>query len=171
MKQETVKLNYLKIAPRKVRLLASTLRGLSYNQAIGELSLRPQRSSSPLMKLIKSAGANIKNNQKADPENFFISEIMVNQGPILKRMLPRARGSATPIHKIISHVVLTLSESDKEVAKRFNIIEKEKPKKDSKKTQGSRVKKHEHEKDKNANVGDSKPKDGIMKKLFRRKSV
>ncbi|MST04047.1 MAG: 50S ribosomal protein L22 [Candidatus Pacebacteria bacterium] len=178
MNQETVQLSYLKIAPRKVRLIADTLRGLSYSEAEAQLMLRPQRASDPLLKLLRSAGANIRNNKKSFPEKYIISKILVNKGPMLKRSLPRAKGMATPLHKVMSHVVLVLSESEKENPSRFLIVKKEKPKKEEKenkkKATNKKVEIHS-ESDKHVDAykekGEHIPKGGLMKRMFRRKSV
>lgn len=178
MNQETVKLSFLKIAPRKVRLIANTLRGLSYSEAEAQLMLRPQRASDPLLKLLRSAGANVRNNKKSSPEKYIVSEIFVNQGPVLKRILPRAKGMATPIHKIMSHIVLVLKESEKENPSRFLIVKKEKPKKEEKKNKrkatDKKVEAHTDSKkhvDSHKEKGEVAPKEGLMKKMFRRKSV
>ncbi len=127
--QQTAQLNYLKIAPRKVRLIAGTLKGLSVKEAEAQLLLRVQRSSRPLLKLIRSAVANAKN-KKMDANKLFIASMIVNQGAMLKRFLPRAQGKATPIHKKMSHVVLILREAENKFAERFTInppVKKQKP--------------------------------------------
>ena len=107
--KQIAKLNYLHIAPRKVRLVANALRGLSVNEAEAQLLFRPQRSSEPLLKLLRSAVANAKNSQKLNADKLVIEAIQVNQGPMLKRFMPRAMGRATPIHKKMSHVILVLA--------------------------------------------------------------
>lgn len=163
MAQTTAKLNYLKIAPRKVRLIANTLKGLSVQEAEAQLLLRVQRSSKPLLKLLRSAISNAKN-VKMDASKLVISSILVNQGPMLKRSLPRAMGRATPIHKKMSHVVLVLKEAEIKPNNRFVINPP------AKKT--SAVKK-ERVKPKADELQGEKPKDqkGFFKKMFQRKSV
>lgn len=161
-KTQTAKLNYLHIAPRKVRLIANTLKGLSVKEAEAQLLLRVQRSARPLLKLVRSAVANAKNN-KLDVSKLFVSSILVNGGPILKRFLPRAQGRATPIHKKMSHVVLVLSESADKLKERFIItppVKKEKIKKEVKKPKMEELKKES-----------PKERSGFFKRLFRRKSV
>ena len=166
MTQQIVKLNYLHIAPRKVRLLAGPLRGLPIQEAEAQLLLRPHRSAKPLLKLLRSGAANIRNNKKLNPDNFFISSIKINQGPMLKRSLPRAMGRATPIHKKMSHVVLILEESAKPNTLRFTIappVKKEKPQ--ARKTrQKSKV-------EEAVKSGKPKEQSGFFKRMFRRKSV
>ena len=121
MNQETVKLNSLRIAPRKVRLIADTLRGLSVLEAEAQLLLRPQRSAKPLLQLLRSAVANARNNKKMDATKLFIKTLLVNQGTMLKRFMPRAQGRATPIHKKMSNVLLTLEEATSSLSQRFVI--------------------------------------------------
>ena|SRR3989344_7133067 len=168
MNQVTAKLNYLHIAPRKVRLVANALRGLSVNEAEAQLLFRPQRSSEPLLKLLRSAVANAKNSQKLNADKLVIEAIQVNQGPMLKRFMPRAMGRATPIHKKMSHVILVLAEKEKTPVSRFQISAAKKvksPKKESK----EKKPKLEIQKD-NAPVK-VKEKAGFLKKMFNRKSV
>jgi large subunit ribosomal protein L22 len=163
MNQQIAQLNYLKIAPRKVRLIANTLKGLPVQEAEAQLLLRVQRSSKPLLKLVRSAVANARN-RKMDVSKLVISSILVNQGPMLKRSLPRAQGSATPIHKKMSHVVLTLSETETKHANRFTInppVKKSKaPKKDKIKPKSEEVKKEAVTK-----------KPSFFKRMFRRTAV
>ncbi len=161
---QTAKLNYLKIAPRKVRLIANTLKGLSVKEAEAQLVLRIQRSSEPLLKLLRSAVANAKNN-KLDTSKLFISSILVNQGPMLKRFMPRAQGRATPIHKKMSHVVLTLSEQEHAFVDRFVINPPAKKVKETK----ERAKPKAEEVKKETATGTKKP--GLLKRMFRRTAV
>lgn len=166
MNQETVKLNNLRIAPRKVRFLTDTLRGLPIQEAEAQLLLRPQRSARSLLKLLRSAVANAVYNKKLNADRLFIKTIFVNQGTMLKRVMPRARGQATPIHKKMSHVVLTLEESTRPAIKRFTITpppKKEKKRGPKVKTPKPKIVEETAEK--------SKKKTGFFRRLFRRKSV
>lgn len=104
----TAKLNYLRIAPRKVRLLADLIRGKSVEQAQNILSFTTKRASQPLLKLLKSAMASAKNQFREQEQDLYISKITVDEGPKLKRWMPRARGSAYEIQKKTSHVTLIL---------------------------------------------------------------
>ncbi|HNY98042.1 MAG TPA: 50S ribosomal protein L22, partial [Candidatus Pacearchaeota archaeon] len=79
-------------------------------EAVSLLQFTVRRSAQPVLKLLNSAAANAKHNAKVNPENLVISKITVDQGPILKRSMPRSRGSAFPIQKKISHVYIELSE-------------------------------------------------------------
>jgi large subunit ribosomal protein L22 len=132
MKPQTVTLSYLRMAPRKVRSVADLIRGLSANEAEAQLLVQRRRPSLALLKLLRSAVANVKNNDKqVNPDHLFISEIRVDGGPMLKRSLPRARGSASPIQKKMSHVTLTLDVNEK-LSSRFTIVTKKKLKAEEK---------------------------------------
>src|ERR1700734_2843668 len=112
MQQQTAKLSYLRIAPRKTRSVADLIRGLSVNDAEAQLLVQRRRPSQALLKLLRSAVANAKNN-KLNADHLFVKEIRVDGGPMLKRYLPRARGSASPIQKKMSHVTLILGTNPK----------------------------------------------------------
>ncbi len=161
--EQIAKINYLKITPRKVRLIANTLKGLSVQEAEAQLLLRVQRSSQPLLKLLRSAVSNARNN-KMNVSKLMVSTILVNKGPVLKRSLPRAMGRATPILKRMSHVVLVLKESDKATVNRFVINP---PSKKSKSVKKERVKPKAEE----APKEQPKNKTGFFKKMFQRKSI
>ncbi|OGF62688.1 50S ribosomal protein L22 [Candidatus Giovannonibacteria bacterium RIFCSPHIGHO2_01_FULL_45_33] len=103
-------LRYLRIAPRKVRLVADSIRGKSVREAERLLKFMVQKSAVPVLKLVRSAVANTKNNFNVGPEKLFVKSITVDKGPVLKRIMPRARGSASPIHKHTSHISITLEE-------------------------------------------------------------
>lgn len=107
------KLRYLRIAPRKVRLVADLIRGKKIEEAENILNFTQKRVALPLLKLLKQAIANAKNNFNLDEKNLYISKILVNEGPKLKRILPRARGRADTIQKKTSHITLVLDEIPK----------------------------------------------------------
>ncbi len=96
-------------SPRKVRLVADSIRGKSAAQALAILSVMPKRAALPLEKLLRSAVANAKAKGEANPESLRVTGIAVDKGLVLKRFMPRARGSAAPIRKKSSHVIITLS--------------------------------------------------------------
>lgn len=163
--KQTAKLNYLKIAPRKVRSVADLIRGLSVNEAEAQLIVQRRRASRPLLKLLRSAVANAKTNKKLEAENLYIESLRVDQGPMLKRSLPRARGMATPIQKKMSNVTMVLSESSKPQA-RFKIVVPKKAKlpPGAQKT-GRKEKQFQEGKE------SSKPKTpGFFRRLFNRKA-
>src|SRR3989344_4473546 len=117
MKEHTSTLRYLRMAPRKVRLVGHAIKGLSVNDAEAHLALMRQRAARPLLKLLRSAVVGAKE-KSLNPQKLVITSLRVDQGPMLKRYLPRAQGRATPIQKKMSHVVLTLGESEKETVHR-----------------------------------------------------
>ncbi len=103
-------LKYLRISPRKVRLLTNLIKGLSVKSAEANLLHISKKSSKPLLKLLKSAMANAEHNFNLDKDNLFVRAIRVDEGPALKKWRPRARGAASPIRKRTSHIFLTLKE-------------------------------------------------------------
>ena len=175
MKIQTAQLNYLRIAPRKVRSVADMIKGLSVNEAEAQLLMQPRRSSEPLLKLLRSAISNSKQ-KEMKKDKLFIKEIRVNQGPVSKRFMPRAQGRAAMIQKKTSHIVLILGESEKIKGLRFNIVKPGKIKKSEAakimKTKSENV--EYKEKNKIEEKKDLKPvkeEPGIVRKIFRRKSV
>lgn len=96
-------------SPRKVRLVAGLIKGKRVADANTHLSFLPKRASLPIQKLLNSAVANAKQSG-ANVENLVVSSVTVDKGIVMKRIMPRARGSASRINKRTSHVVLTLAE-------------------------------------------------------------
>ena len=105
----TAKLSQYRQAPRKVRLVATLLKGMSVETALLELSHRTKRVAPVFHKLVLSAVANAKA-QGIDAKTLFVKGIRVDKGPVLKRSRPRAQGRAFPIHKHTSHIVVTLTD-------------------------------------------------------------
>jgi len=106
------KINFLRIAPRKVRLVANLIRGKGVEDALNILQLTKQKAAIPLAKLIKSAISNADVKGGINVDSLIIKKLTVDQGPMYKRYLPRARGHATQIQKKTSHVSLVLSEGE-----------------------------------------------------------
>jgi large subunit ribosomal protein L22 len=102
------KLRYLRISPKKVRRIASLIKGMSVDRAEAELRSRPSRSSPALLGLLKSAINSAVNTYKLDRKSLLIKNVLVDPGPSYKRWLPRAMGRATPILKRTSHVTMIL---------------------------------------------------------------
>jgi large subunit ribosomal protein L22 len=124
-------LNYYRMAPRKIRLVADSIRGKRIEEAKVRLSFFPKRSAQPLLKLLESAIANAKNNLGIKEENlssFYIKKITVDEGPKLKRFRPVARGAAHEIQKKTSHINLVLEEKTKGEKTEANKETKEKNK-------------------------------------------
>lgn len=112
-------LKYLHISPRKVRLVASLIKGMDMPHAEFQLSRMPKRSSGVLLKLLKSAVANaVHNFDMKDRTGLYIKQIVVNEGPVLKRMMPRALGRGALIKKRMSHVKLVLDTKETHVSAR-----------------------------------------------------
>jgi large subunit ribosomal protein L22 len=104
------KARYIKMSPRKVRLVVDIIRGLKVNEALDQLNFIKKKAVQPVEKLINSAIANALNNHELEKDNLYIREIKVDEGPTLHRWMPRARGRATPIRKRTSHINLVLGE-------------------------------------------------------------
>jgi large subunit ribosomal protein L22 len=100
---------YVRIAPRKVRLIADQVRGLHIDKARALLQFSPRGAAHDIEKLIDSAASNAENNHDLVADEMLVSEITVDEGPTLKRFRPRALGRATPIHKRTSHIAVALS--------------------------------------------------------------
>jgi len=113
----TVRLKNLRIAPRKVRLIADLIRGKSAEEAQNILNFTIKKASVPLSKLLKSAINNAKKNFQIDESNLYISKILVDEGQKYKRWMPRARGSASEIQKKTSHITIILDEIVKKYKK------------------------------------------------------
>lgn len=113
-----VKLNNLRIAPRKVRLVADLIRGKKIIDAQNLFAFTVNKPAKSLLKLLNSALASAKSNFQLDEKNLFVSKITVDEGPRLKRWHPMSRGRAYPIEKRTSHVTLVLSEIDKKETKK-----------------------------------------------------
>lgn len=103
-------LRYVRTAPRKMRLVIDTIRGCSVADAEARLALLNKRAVEPLQKLLRSAVANAEHNFELKKTVLYIKEIFVNEGPMLKRWMPRAHGRATQLLRRSSHVVLVLSD-------------------------------------------------------------
>ena len=103
---------YVRIAPRKVRLVADQIRGLPIEQARSLLQFSPRSAARDVGRLIDSAAANAENNHDLIADDLMITEIHVDEGPTLKRYRPRALGRATPINKRTSHISLALTPED-----------------------------------------------------------
>ncbi|RMD59477.1 50S ribosomal protein L22, partial [Candidatus Parcubacteria bacterium] len=110
MMQVTAKAKYIRISPRKVRLVADIIRGLTVDEALAQLRFINKRAVVPVEKVLKSAIANAEHNYELEQDNLYIQEIRVDEGPTLKRWKPRAFGRATPIRKRTSIISVVLDE-------------------------------------------------------------
>lgn len=112
MTEARAELNNYRQSPRKVRLVAETVKGKKVSEALTILSFVPKRAALPLQKLVASALANAKN-QDLNIEQLVVKEMRVDAGPTLYRRRPRSRGMANPIRKRTSKVKVVLSEAKK----------------------------------------------------------
>lgn len=101
---------YVRISPTKVRNVAMPIKGKPVEDALSVLGFMPQRSAKILGKVIRSAVANADQKSDIDVDNLAIENIVVNQGPTMKRFRPRAMGRATRILKRSSHITVVLAE-------------------------------------------------------------
>jgi len=105
-------LKYLRVAPRKMRLVADQIRGKRVNEALVILEYSLKNASVPIEKTLRSSLANMmdkKEASKIDSENIIVKTIKVDEGPTLKRFKPRAQGRATRINKRTSHLTVVLA--------------------------------------------------------------
>lgn len=103
---------YVRIAPRKVRIVIDLIRGKDVADALAILKFTPKRGAVLVDKVLKSAIANAENNFDMDTDNLYVSKCFVDQGPTLKRIHPRSRGQAFSILKHTSHITVVVSEKE-----------------------------------------------------------
>ncbi len=101
---------FIRIAPRKVRLVAALIRGKSVEQALGILAHTPKRAARTVAKTLRSAVANAEHGQRVDVDALFVKRAYVDEGPTGTRFLPRAHGRATPMFKRSSHLTVVVDE-------------------------------------------------------------
>jgi large subunit ribosomal protein L22 len=101
---------FIRMSPRKVRLVAGLIRGLEVDKAKWQLTFNKKIASKALLKILDSAVANAKENYEVEEANLKVETVTVDSGPALKRWTPRAHGRATPIRKETSHVKIVLTE-------------------------------------------------------------
>ncbi|HET7237802.1 MAG TPA: 50S ribosomal protein L22 [Terrimicrobiaceae bacterium] len=104
------KLRYVRLSPQKTRLVVDMVRGKRIQEALNILKFSPQKAADVVSKLVSSAVANAEQQGVSDVDRLFVKAISVDQGPVLKRFLPRAQGRATKIRKPTSHITVVLDE-------------------------------------------------------------
>ncbi len=188
---------YIRISPRKVRLIADLIRGLPVEAAEHQLMVVPRRSCPLFLKLLNSATANAENTYNLKKENLYIKIIKVDSGSSLKRWMPKAMGRATPIIKRSSQIVIILDEL-KDTGKKKNkkVKKEEKPvvldempqegivrtmedvgvgthgsKESLVKNIFDKTRVAKHRSQQNLDKLRSKGKFGLIKKIFRRKTI
>jgi ribosomal protein L22 len=105
---------YVRVAPRKARLIADQVRGLHIDQARALLAFSPRGVAQDISKLIESAASNAENNHDLIADEMLISEITVDEGPTLRRFRPRAMGRASRINKRTCHIAVALTPEDED---------------------------------------------------------
>jgi ribosomal protein L22 len=105
---------YVRVAPRKARLIADQVRGMHIEQARSLLEFSPRGAAEDIRKLIESAAANAENNHDLVADEMLISEITVDEGPTLRRYRPRALGRASRINKRTCHIAVALSPEEED---------------------------------------------------------
>ena len=127
MNTYSAKLSYLRIAPRKVRLVADLVRGMNLDMARHNLQFSTKRASVPILKLLDSAVSNAKDiKDNINEDRLVIKEILVNEGPKLKRFRPVSRGMSHAIEKKTSHITIVLSEKEKPANRKSKIANSKK---------------------------------------------
>lgn len=101
----------IRISPQKARLVADVVRGMGVDQAITILRFMPKKGAGIIKKVLESAVANATQDEQADVDNLYIKKIIIDGGPSLKRISPRAQGRATGIIKRTSHITVVLDEN------------------------------------------------------------
>jgi len=104
--------SYVRVAPRKARLVADQVRGMPLEDALTLLRFSPRGAAQDIAKLISSAAANAENNHDLVADDLLVSDITVDEGPTLRRYRPRALGRATRINKRTSHIKVALTPED-----------------------------------------------------------
>jgi large subunit ribosomal protein L22 len=106
------KLRYVRVTPRKARLVMDLIRGKNAEEAMTILRFTPRSASEILIKILKSAVANAAQKEMGDVDSLRISRAFVDEGPTMKRVRPRAMGRANTILKRTSHITLVLSANE-----------------------------------------------------------
>lgn len=108
--ETSAKLSNARVSPQKCRLVADQIRGLNVSNAIDLLAFSTKKSARIVKKVLESAIANAEHNDGADVDELKVSSVFVNEGPVLKRMKPRAKGRGNRIAKRTCHITVKVSE-------------------------------------------------------------
>ena len=104
------KLSFVRLSPQKARLVVDMVRGKGVQEALSILKFSPQKAAEIVAKLVSSAVANAEQKGVNDVDRLFVKTIFVDQGPVLRRFMPKGRGSASRIRKPTSHITVVLGE-------------------------------------------------------------
>lgn len=103
---------YVRVSPRKARLVVDLVRGKSVADATNILRFTQRAAAEPVAKVLASAAANAEHNLKVKPETLFVSQAFVDEGPTIKRIRPRAQGRAFRIRKRSSHITIVVKQRE-----------------------------------------------------------
>ena len=112
--QTSAVLRGVRLSPQKGRLVADQVRGLAVDKALNILKFSPKKGARIIQKVVESAIANAEHNDGADIDELRITRILVEQGPVFKRFMPRAKGRASKILKPTCHIYVTVGDQSKE---------------------------------------------------------
>lgn len=101
---------FIRVSPRKIRLVMDQVRGRKVEEALNILSFAPQKGARILKKLINSAVANAEQNSNVDVDSLYVKRLYADEGPTMKRWRPRAQGRATRINKRTSHLTIIVDD-------------------------------------------------------------
>ncbi|MBE0068827.1 50S ribosomal protein L22 [Thermoanaerobacterium thermosaccharolyticum] len=101
---------YVRISPQKAGLVMNMIRGKDVNEALAILKFTPNKAAGIVEKVLKSAIANAENNFGLDRDNLYVAKAVADQGPIMKRMMPRARGRSNLMRRRTSHITVVVDE-------------------------------------------------------------
>lgn len=101
---------YVRVSPRKSRLVAANVKGLAVEAAMNLLRFTPNKPAGIILSVVRSALANAEHNASMDVDSLIVKDVLVNEGPTWKRFMPRAQGRATHIRKRTSHITVILAE-------------------------------------------------------------
>lgn len=171
--QARATLKNLRMSSRKVGRVAFPLRGMVVGRAEGYLAMLPHAAAHPLRKLLASAAANAVSLGAVDRSGLVITNVIVNQGAMLKRFRPRSRGMANPVRKRVSHVTFVVEGSaTKRAAKKAPVQKEAAPAEVSEKVEATREREHpratkrfEKAVSRGAKIGE------FGRRVFRRKAI
>ena len=105
-------LRFIRVSPRRVRLVVDQIRGKEVEKALDILKFTPKRSAAIVTKVLKSAIANAENTQSVDVDRLYVKRALVDEGGMWKRFMPRAMGRATRVRKRLSHITVVIDERE-----------------------------------------------------------
>lgn len=101
---------FIRLSPRKARMVVDLIRGKKLEEALAILRYTPNKATEAVTKVVKSAAANAEHNNEMDKDELIISQVYVDQGPTLKRFMPRAMGRADVMRRKTSHITVVVSD-------------------------------------------------------------